>query len=84
MRRLARILADLNVSTGHIQPDEKWADPPYCLDVFSVFVDKVSECLISGRYGLSLGFEPITMITTARKLWSLNYSQAGNKMFTYK
>ena len=55
MRRLARILADLNVSTGHIQPDEKWADPPYCLDVFSVFVDKVSECLISGRYGLSLG-----------------------------
>lgn len=71
-------------STEHIQPNKNCTDPPCCADVFSVFVGNVLECLTSWRHSLNLGLESIKMTTKARKLWSLYYSQAGNKMFTYK
>lgn len=84
MELLTSILANLMVSTGHIQPDKQWADPPCYPDVYSVFVDKSIEAfdiLKTQPYSWALVYKNDSR-SERNALVSKLYSQEGNKNFT--
>lgn len=84
MRLLASILANVIVFNRTYTAKHNRAGPARCAGVFGVSVNKAQAYLTAGRCSPHLGLGSVKMTMKARKLWFLNYSQEGNKMFTYK